>query len=206
MASVLTAETPDLPDVRRPGAIVLARHGEPALSRKVRLSADEYRDFWARYEVLGILPGQVPPEKLTQFAARAGALVCSTRQRSIESASALAGDRLVNQHEVLVEAPLPPPPWPRWIRLSPSIWGFLARVWWWFFNHHEGQETRAAAETRAGQAAELLITYAERGEDVVVLAHGFFNFMIGRALRRRGWRLMSSEGYKYWSTRRFERL
>ena len=40
----------------------------------------------------------------------------------------------------------------------------------------------------------------------MVLAHGFFNFMIGRALRRRGWRLVSSQGYKYWSTRRFERL
>jgi hypothetical protein len=206
MASVLTAETPDLAGVSRPGAIVLARHGEPALSRKVRLSAEEYRQFWARYEVIGILPGQVPPEKLSQFVARAGTLVSSTRQRSIESASALAGDRRVIQHEVLVEAPLPPPPWPRWVRFSPRIWGFLARFWWWFFNHHEGQETRAAAEARADEAAELLIAYAEHGEDVVVLAHGFFNFMIGRALRRRGWRLKSSEGYKYWSTRRFERL
>jgi hypothetical protein len=206
MASVLTAEIPDRPVARRPGAIVLARHGEPALSRKVRLSAQEYRDFWARYEVLGILPGQVPPQTLTEFAAQAGTLVSSTRQRSIESASKLAGDRKVIQHEVLVEAPLPPPPWPAWIRFSPKIWGFLARVWWWFFNHHEGQETRAAAEARADRAAELLITYAEQGEDVVVLAHGFFNFMIGRALRRRGWSLTSSEGYKYWSTRRFERL
>ena len=206
MASVLTAEIPDRPAARRPGAILLARHGEPALSRKVRLSAQQYRDFWARYEVLGILPGQAPPEKLIRFAAAAGTLVSSTRQRSIESASALAGGRQVIQHEVLVEAPLPPPAWPSWIRLSPSIWGFLARFWWWFFNHHEGQESRAAAEARADEAAELLIGYAKRGEDVVVLAHGFFNFMIGRALRRRGWRLKSSEGYKYWSTRRFERL
>ena len=205
MASALTAEIPDRPTARRPGAIILARHGEPALSRKVKLSAREYRDFWAQYEVLGILPGQTPPEKLAQFAAAAGTLVSSTRLRSIESAAALAGGRQVVQHDVLIEAPLPPPPWPDWIRLSPSVWGFLARFWWWFFNHHEGQETRVAAETRAGDAAELLIGYAERGEDVVVLAHGFFNFMIGRALRRRGWKLKSSEGYKYWSTRRFER-
>ena len=40
----------------------------------------------------------------------------------------------------------------------------------------------------------------------MVLAHGFFNYMIGRALKRRGWKLTASEGYKYWSTRRFERL
>jgi hypothetical protein len=205
MARALTAETSDRPTAPGCGAIVLARHGEPALSREVRLSAEQYRDFWARYEVLGILPGQTPPHTLTKLVAVAGTLISSTRLRSVESAIALAGGRSFVQHEVLVEAPLPPPPWPDWIRLSPRIWGFLARVWWWFFNHHEGQETRIAAERRAEAAAELLIGYAERGEDVVVLAHGFFNYMIGRALRRRGWKLTASEGYKYWSTRRFER-
>lgn len=206
MANPLTAEAPDRSADRRPGAIVLARHGEPALSRRVRLSAQQYRDFWASYEVLGIAPGQTPPETLKRIVDKAGALLASTRLRSVESASMLAAGRKVVQHDLLVEAPLPPPAWPAWIRLSPRTWGFLARVWWWFFNHHEGQETRAAAETRADEAAALLIDYAEKGEDVLVLAHGFFNFMIGRALRRRGWRLAASEGYKYWSTRRFERL
>lgn len=203
MASALTAEVPAA--ARRPGAIVLARHGEPALSRRVKLSAAQYRDFWAQYEVLGILPGQTPPAALARFVDKAGTLLSSTRLRSVESARVLAGGRKVVEHEVLIEAPLPPPAWPAWIRLSPRIWGFLARFWWWFFNHHEGQETRAAAEQRADQAAALLIDHALRGEDVVVLAHGFINFMIGRALRKRGWKQVSSEGYKYWSTRRFER-
>jgi len=206
MASALTATKPDAPAARAPGAIILARHGEPALSRKVKLSAQQYRDFWARYEVLGILPGQTPPPALKQIVEKAGTLLSSTRLRSIESAGALAPGRQVVQHAELIEAPLPPPPWPAWIRFSPKIWGFLARFWWWFFNHHEGQETRKAAEQRAADAAALLIDYALHGEDVVVLAHGFFNYMIGRALKRRGWKLVASEGYKYWSTRRFERL
>jgi len=206
MASRLTAELSEAASARRPGAIVLARHGEPALSRAVKLSARQYREFWDRYEVLGILPGQTPPAALAKVVESAGTLVSSTRLRSVESATALAPGRKFVQHEVLIEAPLPPPPWPDWVRFSPKIWGFLARFWWWFFNHHEGQETRLAAERRADEAAGLLIGYAERGEDVVVLAHGFFNFMIGRALRGRGWKQVASEGYKYWSTRRFERL
>ncbi len=45
----------------RAGAIMLARHGEPALSRKVRLTAREYRDWWVLYEAGGIIPGQTPP-------------------------------------------------------------------------------------------------------------------------------------------------
>jgi broad specificity phosphatase PhoE len=202
MASALTAEVPAA-SKSRSGAIVLARHGEPALSRKVKLNAREYRDFWANYEVLGLLPGQSPPKTLTAFVERCGVMIASTRLRSIESAQALAKGRAFAQEPLLVEAPLPPPDWPSWVRLSPSTWGFIARVWWWFFNHHEGQETRTQAEARADQAAAMLERLAAQGEDVVVLAHGFFNYMIGRALKRRGWRLAHSEGWKYWSMRRF---
>ncbi len=203
MASALTAEPTKKPVQVSHGAIILARHGEPALSRKVRLNAAEYRAFWASYEVLGILPGQTPPAALLRFVEKCGTLVSSTRLRSIESAKILAGERAFNQHETLIEAPLPPPNFPGWIRLTPSMWGFWARFWWWFFNHHEGQENRDAAVARADKAAAMLIGLAAGGEDVVVLAHGFFNFMIGRSLRRMGWKLVESEGYKYWSMRRF---
>jgi len=205
MASALTAEVPAASTDGRGGAIVLARHGEPALSRKVRLNAREYRDFWAQYEVLGLLPGQSPPAALAAFVERCGVLVSSTRLRSIESAEKLALGREFAREAVLIEAPLPPPSLPSWIRLSPSVWGFLARFWWWFFNHHEGEETRGEAEARAAQAAVMLERLAASGEDVVVLAHCFFNFMIGRALKRRGWRLVHSQGWKYWSMRRFVR-
>lgn len=203
MATVLTADSAR-PAALRHGAIILARHGEPALSRKVRLSAQGYREFWARYEVLGILPGQNPPDRLRRLAAECGTIVSSTRPRAIESARTLVGEQPFAHHEVLIEAPLPPPNFPAWLRLSPRLWGFLSRVWWWFLNHHEGGETRAEAEARADRAAELLIELAADGGDVVVLAHGFFNHLIGRSLRRRGWKLAEGEGYKYWSMRRFE--
>jgi hypothetical protein len=209
MANALTAQgpaaTPRAGSAKASGAIVLARHGEPILSRKVRLNAQGYREFWASYEVLGLLPGQSPPKMLMVFVERCGALVASTRLRSIESAEKLAQGRAFAREALLVEAPLPPPDWPGWIRLPPAIWGVIARFWWWFFNHHEGQETRGEAEARADEAAVMLERLAAQGEDVVVLAHGFFNFMIGRALKRRGWRLAHSEGWKYWSMRRFER-
>lgn len=190
---------------KRAGAIVLARHGEPALSREVRLTARQYREFWAKYEVGGILPGQSPPALLIAGVKGAGVVISSTRLRSIESTQRLVGDRVFAREPILIEAPLPPPNFPSWVRLSPKIWGFLARFWWWYFNHHEGSETRREAEARADKAAAMLVGEAEAGHDVVVLAHGFFNFMIGRSLRRMGWRMTASEGFKYWSTRRFER-
>ena len=58
-------------------AIALARHGEPALSRKVRLTSNGYRDWWATYEEGGIRTEQSPPESLKALAARAVS-VCRT--------------------------------------------------------------------------------------------------------------------------------
>jgi broad specificity phosphatase PhoE len=201
------AEAPRPPaaaDGRR-GAIVLARHGEPALSRKVRLTARQYRDWWALYEEGGIREGQSPPDHLRAAAQRAGVIYSSTRLRSIETATALAGGREFTRDAQFIEAPLPPPNWPDAIKLSPRAWGVISRIWWWFFGHHEGQETRAQAEVRALQAAEALDRIASQGADVLVVAHGFFNTMIGLELRRLGWRCVKGRGYKYWSTRYFEK-
>jgi broad specificity phosphatase PhoE len=203
MADALTADPTPAP---RPGAIVLARHGEPAISRKVLLSPRGYADFWGRYELQGLVPGQVPPSSLVEFAAQADVCISSTRLRSVESAQALAVPRPFEPDPIFIEAPLPKPPFPGFIRLSPKIWGFIARFCWWFFNNHGGQETRRQAEARADQAAGVIEDLAASGQDVVVLAHGFFNFMIGRSLKARGWKMVEGEGYKYWSTRRYERM
>lgn len=188
----------------RPGVIVLARHGEPALSREVRLSASEYRDWWARYEEGGLKDVQDAPEDLKAVAARAGVVLASTRLRSIQSADLLTGGGSFAREPGFIEAPLPPPRFPAWVKLSPRVWGFLARFWWWWFDHHEGQESRREAQGRAAAAADRLIALAAGGADVLLVAHGFFNAMIGRALIAKGWRRTLGRGWRYWSVRRFE--
>lgn len=193
-------------DVARPGAVILARHGEPDLSRKVRLTADGYRRWWGAYEEKGLRQGQTPPAGLVVVARNAGAVIASTRPRSMETAQAVCGGRAFARDPLFIEAPLPPPPFPAWVRLSPRLWGFIARVWWWYFDHHDGQETRVQAEERAGQAASLVVELARDGQDVLVVAHGFFNTMVGEALKRQGWRCTEDQGFKYWRARRFERV
>ncbi|MFI4976748.1 MAG: histidine phosphatase family protein [Caulobacterales bacterium] len=193
---------PDAPE--RPGAVILARHGQPALSRRVRLSADEYREWWADYEVGGLLDGQDAPEPLKLAAERAGFVIASTRPRSVETAKALTCGRAFAEDPMFIEAPLPPPHWPRWLRLTPRLWGVISRVWWWVFDHHDGQESRSEAQARAEEAARLLIDLAATGQDVLVVAHGFFNAMVGRSMQRLGWRCVADQGFKYWAARRFE--
>ena len=186
------------------GAVILVRHGEPALSRDVRLTASGYRDWWARYEDGGLKANQSPPAALIALTCDAAVIFASTRERSRQSALALAAGRPFTRDEVFIEAPLPPPPLPGWFRLSPRYWGVVARLCWWFFNLHDGQESRAEAEQRAEAAARQVVERAVGGDVVLVVAHGFFNFMIGRALRRLGWRRTFDNGYDHWSARRFE--
>jgi broad specificity phosphatase PhoE len=187
-----------------PGAVTLVRHGEPALSRRVRLTAREYRDWWATYEAGGLKVGQAPPCELVAAAARAGALVCSTRRRAVESADAIAPGGPWEVDPLFVEAPLPPPPLPTWIRLPPRWWGVISRIRWWLFAQEAGEESFAEASERARVAAGRLIARAAGGDEVLVMAHGFFNLMVGRALEARGWRRTRNEGFRYWSARRFE--
>ena len=203
MADALTAN--DSPTPVRSGAVVLTRHGEPALSRKVRLSAREYRDWWGRYEEGGLKAGQTPPDDLLAQARRAGAIIASTRRRAQETANAVTAGRAFAQDPLFIEAPLPPPHWPDWFKLSPRLGGCVAGVGGCLYPHPAGQDGRAAAEARADQAARILIEMAAKGDDVLVLAHGFFNNMVGDALRRQGWKCVDDQGFQYWCMRRFEK-
>jgi broad specificity phosphatase PhoE len=189
----------------RAGAIILTRHGEPALSRKCMLTARQYGEWWSRYEIGGLLAGQTPPPALLETARGAGVIYSSTRLRARETAAAVAGERDVIVDAMFIEAPLPPPPLPDWLKLSPKWWGGVSRFWWHAFNHHGGQETRAEADLRAEAVAQLLIQRASEGRDVLVFAHGYFNHMVGRRLKADGWALVTNQGFKYWSQRRYEK-
>ena len=193
------------PALAKRALITLARHGEPALNRNIKLTAKDYLHWWARYEESGLLAGQTPPADLVSLAQQADIIITSTRQRSIETAQAVCSERSFSSHALFIEAPLPPPPFPDLVKTSPRIWGVLSRLWWWFFNHHGGQETRAEARLRAVEAARQLTELADQGQDVLLLAHGFFNTMIGIELKRLGWKSVLDQGYDYWSQKRYQR-
>jgi broad specificity phosphatase PhoE len=203
-AAAARASSPETASRSGPGVIILARHGEPALSRKIKLDAPAYDRWWAAYEAGGILPGQTPPPDLLQAARDADVIFSSTRRRAVETAEAVAAGRPFSREPILVEAPLPAPKAPRSLRLGPRAWGVITRFLW-YLGHSAGQESRSSAWVRAREVADRLEGEAAGGRTVLVLAHGFFNGMVGVELTRRGWRCVRDRGFKYWSARRFEK-
>ena len=188
------------------GAITLVRHGEPALSRRVKLDWRGYVEWWKKYDQAGLLEGQTPPPILLEFACTAEYIYSSTLPRSVETARAVCGDRVFTSLEALIEAPLPPPRLPSFIKLTPNsyAWGFLARVCWWYLNIHGDSEGREPAKIRARTMAKFLYEKASEGGDVLVLAHGFFNLMISIELKKMGYIKTLEQGFKYWGCRRYE--
>lgn len=189
------------------GRIIIARHGKPEKDREVgpRINSAEYLEWWASYERASLKDdGQGPSANLLAATKNAPFINTSIRPRAIQTAQAIANGREVRQDPIFIEAPLPPPDWPSYIKMLPKRWNVISRVSWCFGNSG-GQESQVDARIRAGLAAEKLIEQASSGEDSVLAAHGWFNRMMRPELKRRGWKCRKDGGDSYWSFRIYEK-
>jgi hypothetical protein len=121
--------------------IVIGRHGKPALSRKIYLTSHEYKLWWQKYDEGTIVPNQKVPRNLISAVARVAKIMASPLPRAYDTAKAVAGGREIIKDELFVEAPLPPPPLPDFVRFRPRSWGFIARCTW-FVGFSGGQESQ----------------------------------------------------------------
>ena len=189
----------------QPGAVILARHGQPALSRR----RDAVRRRVPR--VVGRLRDRRPrrgpgaAEPLRHAAERAGFIIASTRLRSVETARALAVGPGLRRGPAVHRGAAAAAALAALAEAQPAHLGRrLAVLVVVCSTITTSRRPARQAQARADEAARQLIALAAGGQDVLVVAHGFFNTMIGRALRRLGWRCVADGGFSYWSARRFE--
>jgi hypothetical protein len=83
-------------------------------------------------------------------------------------------------------------------------WAVVARLLWHAGYHPEIENVRKAAR-RATQAADILIAKAGETGAAALVAHGYFNLMIGRELGRRGFSRRGSHRVRYWNAVIYER-
>ncbi|MEL7028821.1 MAG: histidine phosphatase family protein [Pseudomonadota bacterium] len=183
------------------GQIVTVRHGRPSLSRDCHLDWRGFGDWWAAYDRSGLHEAEAPPEPLIRIGAEAEHAYSSTLPRAIETARRILGDdRTAPACDLFVEAPLPAPPAP-FLKLRPGVWGVVSRVYW-FVGYSPQIESHAGAWRRVFRAADKLIATSQTG-DVLLCAHGYFNWMLDKALRRRGLRRLHNGGNHYWAWRTY---
>ena len=183
--------------------ILLVRHGRPRVEWPRRCRHGDFKRWMAEYEAAGLDPSSPPPPKLIEMAAESGLFLSSCRPRSYQSAQRLSQGLPVTQLSELDEVPLPHLPIPV-IELPTELWVLLTRL-----SHVAGYareiESIDMARARSRLAARRIAEYASGNGKIAVVAHGTINWLIGRHLKRQGWRVQSrGEMGGYWHWRLFD--
>ncbi|HWY63469.1 MAG TPA: histidine phosphatase family protein [Rhizomicrobium sp.] len=184
-------------DPARGARIILIRHGQPDLPLRPRANHREFGAYIAAYEAAGLDPLSLPPREIADLIKELTFVFTSGRPRAHESARVLAPHAELVADVLFAEAPLASPRIPL-IRMRVPKWAVVARLLW-HAGYHPDIENYAVARTRAIRAADILVGKAMHGGAVALVAHGYFNAMIGRQLRRRGWARSGSHRVQYWN-------
>jgi len=186
-----------------PARIILIRHGRPAIDTAPRTSHGEFRTYIDDYEAAGLDPTSAPPEELQDLVKELSAVFTSGKPRAHESAKALAPNAELIADPLFVEAPLASPRIPL-LRMKVPKWAVVARILW-HAGYHPEIENYRRAKSRAATAAAILMHRAREDGQAVLVAHGYFNLMIGRELRHRGFTKTGSHRAQYWNAVTYEK-
>jgi broad specificity phosphatase PhoE len=208
-ASALTLEGESAPTAARAAAkvaplkIILIRHGKPAIPTAPVARHHEFRSYIDAYEEAGLDPADAPPAELRDLVRELDAVFTSGRKRAADSAKVLAPNAELIVDPLFAESPLASPRIPL-LKMKVTKWAVVSRLMWYagFSPRIEGYRK---SKRRAKQAAEILIKRAQTTGGAVLVAHGYFNYLIGIELRRCGFKQTGGHKAKYWNDVTYER-
>ena len=177
--------------------IILIRHGQPHIALRPKAGHSGFADYIGAYEESGLAPSNLPPAELKDLVRELDHVFTSDRPRSRQSAAALAPHATLTADPLFAEAPLAAPPIPL-LRMAVPKWAVVSRILW-HVGFHPGIENPRKARVRAARAADILVARARKPGAAVLVAHGYFNWMIGRELLRRGFTRTGSHQARYWN-------
>ena len=178
--------------------IVLIRHGQPHIALSPRTGHAGFTDYIDDYEEAGLAPSSLPPQELRDLAKELKHVFSSDRPRSRQSAQRLAPHAVLTVDSLFAEAPLASPRLP-FLRMEVPKWAVVSRILW-HAGFHPDIESPLQARARAAKAAGILIARAREQGASALIAHGYFNWMIGGQLLRRGFKRSGSHRARYWNT------
>lgn len=185
--------------------VILVRHGKPDIAPNPRTSHHGFRRYIDAYQDAGLDPNSAPPEELLDLVKGLNEVFTSGLPRAVDSARSLLPEAEIIADPLFAEAPLAAPRIPL-LRMKVPVWAVMARILW-HAGYHPEIENYRSAKLRAAQAADILLARARENNGIAVLvAHGYFNAMIGRVLRRRGFARTGSHRVRFWNAVIYERF
>ncbi len=177
--------------------IAILRHGKPDAMSEKKIYASSFVDWIKGYNASSLSKSSVPTDSALSYANKCKAIVCSSLQRSIDSAKALSRKKIVLSDELFVEAGMPSTNL-GFLKLSPGSWATIFRVLW-FLGYSKNSESAKEAKTRAAKAAVKLVEFARQYKCVLFVGHGIFNRLLAHEFKKMGWFESKKPGSTYWS-------
>ncbi|WP_232058373.1 histidine phosphatase family protein [Nibribacter ruber] len=175
--------------------IYLIRHARPMVDKSGFFSKEQATQYLQEYSLAEV--EQVIERSEHLPIDRIKKVFCSTLPRSKATALQLFGPQVELVEDVTFR------------EFENRIWGLplgkFPLLWWqvtsrllWLMGLNQKEiESFKMARKRASQAADHLVQEAETAGMAVLVAHGFLNEFIKRALKRRGWRVTIDGGRKF---------
>ncbi len=169
------------------------------MARSRWISHKAFARYIDDYQAAGLDADSAPPDELRALVKGTPKVFASDLKRSIDSARTLLPGAEVVSTPLFTESPLASPKVPA-LRLKAPAWAVMARVAW-HGGFKPGIESYAQSRGRARKAVELLLAEAEAKGIAVLVAHGYFNAILGRTLTRRGWtKTEGAHRARFWNT------
>jgi len=170
--------------------IVIIRHARVAVSKSGLYNYAKAYEYVNDYDTSDIHPiwggnesSQIPLK-----------VYCSKLKRSIQTSRQLFGndillieDPLFNEFQrEIIPIPL--------VKMPLDFWLYPSRILWMMGVTSPEIETFREARNRAGDAALKLISIADEEKSLILVAHGFINYYIGKKLEKEGWQHVRNGG------------
>ncbi|PGT77071.1 histidine phosphatase family protein [Bacillus sp. AFS040349] len=183
--------------------ITLIRHGRSQLDGKKRITFREFSDWVIQYDSLGVVEESCFPNEALKKINEANLVITSDLKRSIDSASLLRKSVKTISSSLFREIELPVTTKSfSSIKLSSDTWAVLFRILW-FSGYSSNCESYNSAKERAEVATNKMIELTSIHNNVVLVGHGFFNRLIAKELKNKGWKRETKITSKHWGTTTF---
>lgn len=180
--------------------ILLLRHGKPEIPDTKRISVNDISIWMNSYDLAGVRKDHQPSDVTISIVSTCNVIVCSTLNRSIDSANFLCIKEIHYIDPIFREMELPYLPYTNWPspKLPPLVWVAFFRALW-FCGYSSNSESFFDARDRAISCANKLVELAKNHDSVLFVGHGFLNHFIAKELLSLGWQGPSNPGKKYWN-------
>ena len=176
--------------------ILLIRHGKVDIDDTLKLDAQRLKKWVEMYDKAPIASDSLPEDKTVMAAKDADVVVTSTLRRTIDSA-ALLGVEIKYKSMLFNEVSIPEVNLP-WLKLKAKTWLVLLRLMM-LFGFGKKDTSLKISKLKAKKAAAYLNRLSKADEKVALVGHGGMNWLIGKALVKKGWKLEGKVSHENWA-------